>query len=240
MDHTKASTRWDELYRGVRCAQDPPIPFVKKILSTLETHSLLENTGLYIGCGNGRNYLPLVNSGLNLFGLDFSDVALRQLAAREPDVSDLLIHADFRGFHSCHLFNYIIAIQVFQHGFHADVASYFTKVRAILPTGGLFFLRVNSATTQIYRQHTISEQNRFGGKTIIYQAGPKQGLPIHFYSKQELTNLTGEGFEIVDELREVYTYRAPPEKGFWSQWEGIWRRPPPSSSFLRKQEPTAG
>lgn len=224
MDHIHVSARWDELYSDRRYAEDPPIPFVKKILSTLQANSILGSTGLYVGCGNGRNYLPLVHSGLNLYGVDISHVALRQLAEKEPAISDLLIHADFRGFHSRGQFDYIIAIQVFQHGFNADVARYFANVRSILSPGGLFFLRVNSISTQIVRPHTVVEQIRFGGKTVIYDAGPKQGLTVHFYSKQELIHLTCEGFEIVDELREDFTQRIPPEKGIWSQWEGIWRR----------------
>jgi 2-polyprenyl-3-methyl-5-hydroxy-6-metoxy-1,4-benzoquinol methylase len=40
--------------------------------------------GLYIGCGNGRNYEPLVRGGLDLTGLDISEVALGQLSARMP------------------------------------------------------------------------------------------------------------------------------------------------------------
>ena len=41
-------------------------------------------TGLYIGCGNGRNYLPLVDAGLNLLGLDVSAEAIKRLSERRP------------------------------------------------------------------------------------------------------------------------------------------------------------
>ena len=183
MDERQVSARWDELYRSGRYAEDPPIPFAKRILSTLEACSLTSATGLYIGCGNGRNYLPLLYSGLHLYGVDISDVALRQLAEKEPAVADLLIHSDFRRLHSPEKYGYVIAIQVFQHGFNADVASYFSNVKSMLAPGGLFFLRVNSASTQIVRPHTIAEQNQFGGKTVIYEASPKQDLPVHFYDK---------------------------------------------------------
>lgn len=224
MNERQVSARWDKLYRSGRYAEDPPIPLAKNILSTLETSSLRNDVGLYIGCGNGRNYLPLVNSGLNLYGVDISDVALRQLAEKQPAIADLLIHADFRKLNSPPKYGYIIAIQVFQHGFNADVAQYFAKVRSMIAPGGLFFLRVNSASTQIYRPHTIAEQNEFGGKTVIYQAGPKQGLPVHFYSRKEILELTRDSFESIDELHEDFTHRTPPEKGSWAQWEGIWRR----------------
>lgn len=224
IDESQVSARWDELYRSGRYAEDPPIPFVKRILSTLQACSLMSASGLYVGCGNGRNYLPLVNSGLNLYGVDISEVALRQLAEKEPAVAGLLIHSDFRKFQSPHQFDYIIAIQVFQHGFSADVASYFANVKSMLMPGSLFFLRVNAASTQIYLPHIVVEQNESGGKTVVYQAGPKQGLPVHFYAEEEILELTRDGFEVVDQLREEFVQRTPSEKGFWSQWEGIWRR----------------
>ena len=219
MNPALVSTRWDKLYHRGRYVEDPPIPFAKKVLSVLQTSSLRNSAGLYIGCGNGRNYLPLVNSGLDLYGLDLSAAALRQLAGKEPTIADLLIHADFREFHSQMQFGYVIAIQVFQHGFSVDVAKYFSNVRSILMPGGLFFLRVNSSSTHICRPHTFAEKNEFGGKTIIYQSGPKQGLPVHFYAGEEILELNRYGFELVDKLREDFIQRTPPEEGHWTQWE---------------------
>lgn len=224
MEQSLASARWDAEYRNGRYAEEPPVPFVNRIIKALEASSLQLSTGLYIGCGNGRNYLPLVDSGLRLYGLDLSGESLSQLAAREPAISNWLIRADFRKYHSQRRFGYIIAIQVFQHGFGADVARYFAHVTSMLSPGGLFFLRVNAASTQVHHPHTIVEQNAFGGMTILYEAGPKRGLPVHFYTRDELLSLTRDHFDVVEEPREDVTSRTPPETGYWVQWEGIWRR----------------
>ena len=224
MDQNLASARWDDLNRNGRYADEPPVPFVNRILSALNTSSARLSAGLYIGCGNGRNYLPLVSSGLRLYGLDISGESLRQLSSREPTIAERLICADFREHRPRQLFGYIVAIQVFQHGFGVDVVKYFEKIRAMLAPGGLFFLRVNSASTQIYQPHTIVEQNTSDGLTVLYEAGPKRGLPVHFYARDELLDLTRDGFDVVDELREDVTVRTPPESGYWVQWEGIWRR----------------
>ena len=139
MDHSLASSRWDALYRNGRYAGDPPVSFVNRIPSALDASSLLSSTGLYIGCGNGRNYLPLVHSGLRLYGLDLSKESLRQLADLQPVLSEQLICADFRKYSSQRRYGYIIAIQVFQHGFEADAVRYFTNVASTLSPGGLFF-----------------------------------------------------------------------------------------------------
>ncbi|WP_419162909.1 class I SAM-dependent methyltransferase [Candidatus Palauibacter sp.] len=224
MSPSLVSARWDAEYRNGRYAGEPPLPFVDKILATIRASSLAERRGLYIGCGNGRNYLPLVRSGLHLYGLDLSAEALRQLAAREPALSTRLICADFRTFVSRRRFSYVIAIQVFQHGVAADVARYFAGVGSLLSPGGLFFLRANAASTQVRRPHTVIEQNDFGGFTIRYEAGPKQGLPVHFFARDELHALARDDFAFVAQPHEDVTVRTPPETGHWVQWEAICER----------------
>ena len=116
MDQDLAAARWDAEYRGGRYAEEPPVAFVDRILSMLEGSALRSSAGLYVGCGNGRNYLPLADAGLRLYGLDLSAESLRQLAARNPALSERLICADFRTWHSPCRFGYVIAIQAFQHG----------------------------------------------------------------------------------------------------------------------------
>jgi len=223
-DQRLAALRWDAEYCRGRYADDLPLPFVADILTTLGEHpALRDGAGLYIGCGNGRNYLPLLDAGLRLYGLDLSLEALRQLAARRAAPLPLIC-GDFRGLPARSGLGYLVAIQVLQHGTAADVATYFAGVAALLRPGGLFFLRVNSVSTQVYRAHTLLERTARGGTTIRYDAGPKRGLAVHFYARDELIDLTREAFDVVRVPREDIIHRAPPETGFWAQWEAVWRR----------------
>src|SRR5207248_3084522 len=73
----------------------------------------LGGDGLYIGCGNGRNYLPLVDGGLDLVGLDVSAAALAKLAERAPGRSERLIHGDLRALPPSASYRLVIGIQVF-------------------------------------------------------------------------------------------------------------------------------
>jgi SAM-dependent methyltransferase len=217
------ASRWDAEYRGGRYQDEAPLPFVGDILGTLDGEpALRKGIGLYVGCGNGRNYLPLVDAGLRLYGLDLSLEALRQLAARRPALP--LICGDFRSSAIHRSLEYLVAIQVFQHGTVDDVATYFANVATCLRPGGLFFLRVNSASTQILHPHTTLEREPRGGTTIRYDAGPKRGLAVHFYGRQELAGLTEHAFDIVMPPRETIIHRTPPAHGFWAQWEAVWRR----------------
>jgi SAM-dependent methyltransferase len=222
-DSGLTALRWDAEYRAGRYAEEPPLPFVTDILAVLEAHpEIRTGVGLYVGCGNGRNYVPLVGAGLTLCGLDLSLAALRQLAARRPALP--LVCGDFRSVAMASGLSYVIAIQVFQHGTVADVTAYFANVAALLRPGGLFFLRVNAASTQIFHAHTVLERDARGGLTIRYDAGPKQDLAVHFYAREELDDLTRADFDVVRPLRERIVERTPPQTGYWAQWEAVWRR----------------
>jgi SAM-dependent methyltransferase len=222
----RLTARWDDEYRSGRYADEPPLPFVTTIRSTLDAHpGAREGRGLYVGCGNGRNYLPLLDASLNMYGIDVSFEAVRQLRARRPAQASRLLCADFRHLRDgTAAFGYLIAIQVFQHGGDATVSGYFDKVRGLLRRGGLFFLRVNSTSTDVYHRHTVVEENRFGGFTVRYDDGPKRGLLVHFASRAELLERTIGTFRLVREPREDVARRVSPKTGSWAQWEIVWQK----------------
>jgi SAM-dependent methyltransferase len=218
------AARWDDEYRRGRYAAEPPIAFVTTILDVLaQRPALAGREGLYVGCGNGRNFLPLLDAGLSLTGLDVSTEALRQLSARRPAVAPRLCHGDFMKFAPAISVAYLIAIQVLQHGRRADAERAFARVAALLPAGGLFFLRVNAASTEVHHRHRVLERHE-DGVTVEYEEGPKRGLAVHFYGRRELDGLTAGAFRAVRGPAEDVTRRAPPQRGSWSQWEAVYER----------------
>jgi SAM-dependent methyltransferase len=214
---------WDAEYEAGRYRDEAPVGFVDDIVAAARDVGLLEAKGLYIGCGNGRNYLPLGAAGLDLLGLDVSATALEQLAERAPERREQLIHGDLSALPDGHRFALVIAIQVFQHGDRARAHSHIRSAQERLAPGGLFCVRVNAVGTDVAPRHEITERHRDGGFTVLYLEGPKQGLPIHFFSAGELNGLCAGGYEPVLPLRLHETYRTLPDTGQWSQWEAIWR-----------------
>ena len=180
--------------------------------------------GLYVGCGNGRNYLPLVVGGLDLTGLDIATAAITQLAARAPGRRDRLICGDLTALPAEARYPLVIGIQVFQHGDRAQAHTHIRAAQQRLTPGGLFCLRVNATRTDIWPEYEVTEHDPDGGLTVRYLAGPKKGLHIHFFGATELNALFAGHFAPVLPLRLQRTQRMPPQPGQWSQWEAIWRK----------------
>jgi Methyltransferase domain len=215
---------WDTAYEAGRYEQEQPVGFVHDVLTAVATEGLTDTVGVYIGCGNGRNYTPLVASGLDLVGVDVSRVAIRQLRERMPGRRHRLVHGDLSALPPRSTYGVVVGIQVFQHGDRASAHAHIQSAQDRVEPGGLFCIRVNAMGTQIEYAHDVVEQDSDGSFTIRYLEGPKEGLLIHFFVRAELTSLF-ESWEEVIALRIDENWREPPERGRWLQWEAIWRRP---------------
>lgn len=224
MSQSLEAERWDAQYELGRYTGEPPVPFVSEIMSDLgqDGKNLL---GLYVGCGNGRNYIPLLKSGLNIRGIDISGVGIKQLLAHCPEAEGLVRVESFDKLAIARVFDYLVAIQVFQHGNQATAHDNFRIARDVLKPGGRLFLRVNSTSTQIKHQHAMTEQNEQGSYTVRYHEGPKSDTEIHFFSHEELMNLAVlNNFEIITPLFDRMESRHEHADGHWAQWETIWQK----------------
>ncbi|OGK44425.1 hypothetical protein A2957_01990 [Candidatus Roizmanbacteria bacterium RIFCSPLOWO2_01_FULL_38_11] len=216
---------WNAVYQtGSKYKGESPISFIKTIISALKGHDLLAGKGLYIGCGNGRNYIPLIEEGLDLTGLDISDVALQQIADRMPHLKVKLICSPLSEYQPSHNFDYIIAIQVFQHGNYDEVISNFQKVANLLKLGGLFFFRNRASDTLASEKYEVIEETPYGGFTVEYLTGSKKGLEIHFLSEGEINELPKIGLIPMISPYKVRTPRKLPESGDMVHWEGVWQK----------------
>lgn len=211
---------WNEEYRHGRYTDEPPVGFVGDILQAAGRENI--STGLYIGCGNGRNLLPLLDGGLDLLGLDVSGEAIRQLAQARPDRASHLVHGDLEALPPGRRWPLVVGIQVFQHGDRRETHEHIRMVQERVEAGGLLCVRVNAVGTDVWPAHEIVERNPDEGFSVRYTAGPKNGLTIHFFGGAELDTLFN-GWTRVLPLRSQRTERIPPGIGQWTQWEAIWR-----------------
>lgn len=212
---------WDHEYESGRYENERPLPFVDVIIDMLCGRSWTDRRGLYVGCGNGRNFIPLAAKCPGLRGIDASEVGIRRLLEKRPEYAGRVSRGDFLdGRHPKPREDYLVSIQAFQHGDGLTARTYLERAAAVLRPGGLLFLRVNSADTDVYRRHQITERNAYGGFTVRYEDGPKRGLHIHFFAYLELLQtLRMAGFETAADPVEWSGKRSPPETGEWKQWE---------------------
>jgi SAM-dependent methyltransferase len=218
-----AAASWDAEYASGRYRHEPPVRFTRDIIGAARSANL--RRGLYVGCGNGRNLVPLSDAGLDLIGLDISARAVGQLRARRPGAARLVV-GGIDALRPSAAFDLVIGIQVFQHGHRGLAHRHLAGAAAHVAPGGLLCVRVNAAGTDIRYRHVRTEEAGDGSFTARYLDGPKTGLEIHFFAAAELTGLIGKGFTPLMPLRLDSTPHGPPATGRWSQWEAIWRRRP--------------
>src|ERR1700690_3634111 len=99
---------WDAEYAAGWYAGEPPVAFVEDIVAAAKAAGVVR--GLYVGCGNGRNYIPLTEAGLDLTGLHLSARPMAQLATRLPARRDRLVTGDLSGFPDRQRFPLVAAI----------------------------------------------------------------------------------------------------------------------------------
>ncbi len=224
MDTDAVAASWDAEYAAGRYEGAPPVPFTRDILAAAVERGLTR--GVYIGCGNGRNLLPILATGLDLTGLDVSAGAIGRLRQRHPALAARLVTGDLTALRPGTRCELVIGIQVFQHGTRAGAHRHLATAAALVAPGGLLCVRVNAAGTDVENPHERSEEAPDGSFTVRYLAGPKAGLDIHFFAAAELAALTAGEFTPVLGPRLDRTRRVPPASGQWSQWEAIWQRVP--------------
>jgi SAM-dependent methyltransferase len=221
MVDVEAAHSWDAEYAAGRYEGEPPVSFVHDIVVAAKDARVA--AGLYVGCGNGRNYVPLVDAGLDLVGLDISETAIAQLGERLPERRDRLVAGDLSALPPGALYPLVVGIQVFQHGDRAATHAFLADALRRVTPGGLFAVRVNAVGTDVHHAHEVVERDVDGSYSVRYTVGPKTGLTVHFWAAQELETLIGTaGVVPALELRPHATRRKPPQSGLWLQWEAIW------------------
>lgn len=196
---------WDPQYSDGRYVGDPPEPFVAKILTAAGRLGL--SRGLYVGCGNGRNILHMIDEGLDLRGIDISPEAIRQLKAARPDMSARFSHGEIDSLAPAETFQMVVG-QVFMFGSREQTHRHLNEAKRRVEPGGLLCLRANAVGTDVWPSHHVSESHDDGSFTVVYESGPKAGLSVHFFSRAELENLFSIGSRYLA-LRSVHACGTP-------------------------------
>lgn len=220
---SEAAEFWDAEFRAGRWADAAPLAFTAGIAAAASEAGI--GDGLYVGCGNGRNYTALVESGLDLIGLDVSPVAIAQLAERMPDRRDRLVVGDLSALPDGARHRLVVAIQVLHHGDRAQARALLADTAARVAPGGLLAVGIETVGTDVHGAHEVLERADDGSYTVRY-VEPGRGLTVHFRTVKGVhAELTAAGLVPHTLLQPRSAWRNPPENGQTLELEGIYRRP---------------
>jgi SAM-dependent methyltransferase len=219
----EAATFWDAEFSNGRYVDAAPIGFATEIVAA--AHEAGTTTGLYVGCGNGRNYRALIDGGLDLIGLDVSPVAIAQLADRLPDRRDRLVVGDLSALPAGETYDLVVAIQVLHHGDRAQARALLADTVARVAPGGMFAIGIETVGTDVFGEHTVLERADDGSYTARY-IKPYGDLTVHFRTVKGVHDeLAGHGLVPQVLLQPRSAWRNPPSDGQTLELEGIYRRP---------------
>ena len=220
---SEAGRFWDAEYAKGRWADAKPIGFTSEIVTAAAAARLTE--GLYVGCGNGRNYRPLIEGGLDLIGLDVSPVAIEQLAERMPDRRDKLVTGDLSALPAGATYPLVVAIQVLHHGDREQARQLLTDTVARVAPGGMLAVGIETVGTDVYEPHDVLERAEDGSYTVRYHGGDG-GMVTHFRTIRGVhIELAEAGLAPETLLQPRSAWRTPPDRGQTLELEGIYRRP---------------
>jgi len=148
-----------------------------------------------LGCGIGRNFLFLVETGFDVSGSDYSLDAVNEVNRRlehmkyprrvkhesmveisEPDES----------------YDAVIAYNVVYHSSVADMKKALNHIYRILKHGGSLLITFQSKRSPSYRRDEETEPG-----TIVRRDGLEVGIPHHFVDRQEIVELLS-GYRIME------------------------------------------
>jgi len=145
---------------------------------------------LDLGCGVGRNLIPLVKLGFDVSGIDYADEAVkhtRELLREEHLSADIVegnIHSTLP--YRDNSFDALVSVQVIQHGYEQDVKHTISEIYRVVKPGGEIFITVSGRFSRgKVRPFLVQTAKYVGPHTFIPTQGNEKGQ-VHFIYTKEL------------------------------------------------------
>lgn len=148
---------WNDFYKN-KFTVSEPTAFAQTILPYLEPGKKL----IDIGCGNGRDSLFFYQNGLNVLGIDVSDVAIAQLQKRAHHGGLAFLCGDFTYLPTeAEAYDYCYS-RFTLHAISKEQSELLlAHVKCILKDGGVFWIEARSVNDELYGQGALLGENEF-------------------------------------------------------------------------------
>lgn len=205
--------RWNEVYRNQREGYQYYDIYhshedIERVIGFLEENGV--EGVLDLGCGVGRNLIPLAREGFNVSGIDLSPEGIKQVNGfleKEGLEAKLRVGNIFEGLpYEDDSFDAIISIQVLQHGKVDQIKRGISEVERVLVPNGLIFITLCGRYSQGKARYCLVKTARkIGDRTYIPTQGSEIGLP-HFIYNKALIIEHFRNFEIIEMWKDSKDY----------------------------------
>lgn len=155
--------------------------------------SMRVNRVLDLGCGMGRNFFPLLNVGFDVYGIDSSEIAIKNILAQPSkiDLSEKVTVGAFQNLpYSDNFFDAVISIQTLNHGYEADIIQGIKEIERVLRKGGYIFITVPGRISQgKVRYCLVKTAQKVEPHTYIPTVGDEIGIPHFIFNKKLIKKL---------------------------------------------------
>ena len=166
---------------------------------------------LDLGCGAGRNTIPLIEAGFDVYAFDSAPEGIKILKKKLDEKNnkiDLRV-LDFtkKLSYESDFFDAIISVQVLQHSYEKDIINSIKEIKRILKKEGIIFItvcgRYDSEGKERYT--LVKTANKVANNTYIPTIGSEIGMP-HFIYNKRLIRKHFKDFNIYDLWKDKKNY----------------------------------
>ncbi len=183
--------KWNEIYqKGVEEYEyydlEEPHEDIEKVIDYFKKGGV--NKVLDLGCGIGRNMIPLAKAGFKMTGVDLSvkGVDLAKKKIKENGLSGEFARGDFQKLpFKDRKFDAVVAVQVLQHGREDEIRKAVDEIeRVLIPKGAIFITLSGRYSKGKVRYCLVKTAKRVGERTYIPMKGNEIGVPHFIYNKE--------------------------------------------------------
>ncbi len=179
---------WGEIFTDPEMQSRAPEPALMALLPAMKEAGC--RLVLDAGCGVGRQLLPLLEAGFQVWGVDYDAQVLQLLKTRlhnlaAPELNPPLVQADLRRLPLAPgSFDLVVSIKVINHGYAATFREYCRELDRVLKTGGRLF--INVSPWEFAERVRLPQTRELEPGTLVDIATPDGTMVHHFPTPEEL------------------------------------------------------
>jgi len=210
------SSQWEQIYKGEGKAYkyydilETPHSDLFRVIKIFRENKVKKV--LDLGCGAGRNTMPLAQKNFEVYGLDNAPTGLKILKKTLKNRSLKVNLKTGNAFASLpyqdNYFDAIISVQVLQHAKETVILKAIKEVSRIIKPNGLIFItlcgRISKGKVRLF---LVKTAKKIAPNTYLPTQGNERGL-VHFIYNRQLIKKHFKNFQLLKIWRDDKDYFA--------------------------------